>query len=139
MTPSDREALTADTKLAEGFRARPYLDTKGVLTVAYGQRVDELVVSEATGSLWLTKRLSQAEDEAEMFPWYRTLTGNRHRAVVEMLYNLGRTRFLTFKKMIAALGRGDYESAADEATDSKWYLDVGPTRGDRIAGLLRHG
>jgi lysozyme len=42
-----------------------------------------------------------------------------------MLFNLGLRDFVGFKRMIAAIQRKDYESAADEMTLSRWAKQVG--------------
>jgi lysozyme len=53
--------------------------------------------------------------------------------LVDMIFNLGLTRFLLFKNLNAALAAGDYLRAAHEMLDSRWYRQVG-----RRARKLRH-
>lgn len=57
-------------------------------------------------------------------------------ALLNQCFNLGWPRLSTFKKMLAALQRGDYHDAAAEAEDSKWFRQVGE-RGKRVAALYR--
>ena len=42
-----------------------------------------------------------------------------------MAYNLGVDGLLKFKKMWKALEKQDYQTAAEEMKDSKWYHQVG--------------
>ena len=39
-------------KTEEGLRAKPYLDTRGFLTVGYGSRIDEELSPEETVLPW---------------------------------------------------------------------------------------
>ena len=45
--------------------------------------------------------------------------------LVDMSFNLGKPKLMKFKKMIEALQRYDFETAADEMIDSAWYHQVG--------------
>ena len=56
---------------------------------------------------------------------YTTLPKNVKIALIDMIFNLGKTRFLTFKKMIAAIREGDFVRAAEEAKNSRWCRQVG--------------
>lgn len=47
------------------------------------------------------------------------------RVLVNMAFNIGRPRLSKFKKMLAAIEAKDYNLAAEEMMDSKWYHQVG--------------
>ena len=51
--------------------------------------------------------------------------------LVNMLFNLGRTRLNKFKKMNAALRNRDWNTAAIEGRDSLWYRQVS-NRAERL-------
>jgi lysozyme len=53
-----------------------------------------------------------------------------------MAFNLGRSRLGKFKKMIEAVNEGDYEKAAEEMIDSKWYHQVG-NRSIELVEIMR--
>jgi lysozyme len=53
-----------------------------------------------------------------------------------MMFNIGKGRLSGFKKMISAIEQGDYEKAAAEMVDSKWYNQVG-YRAVRLVGMMR--
>ena len=56
--------------------------------------------------------------------------------IVEMVFNPGRARLLGFVKMLTALERGDYSTAADEMLDSRWHRQVGK-RAEEMAERMR--
>lgn len=62
-------------------------------------------------------------EEAETFPWFGKLNNPRKQAILNMLFNLGLTRFSKFKKMIACIEASD-AVAAREMLDSKWAKQV---------------
>jgi lysozyme len=77
-------------------------------------------------ALFLLRRdIEDAVRDLKNFDWFEALDPIRRKVVIDMRYNLGPTRFRGFKKMIAALARGDYKAAAAEMVDSKWYHEVG--------------
>jgi len=51
--------------------------------------------------------------------------------LVNMCFNLGRTRLGKFKKMTAAMEKKDWKTAAVEGRDSVWYKQVG-NRAERL-------
>ena len=53
---------------------------------------------------------------------------NVRKAVLDLAFNLGRDKLNTFKKMRKALENDDYNTAAAEMKDSKWFDQV-KTRG----------
>ena len=77
-------------------------------------------------SIWTPRDLSVAlEDCNAMFPSFGTLPQEAQRIIANMMFNLGRPRFKRFKKLIAAVNAHDWNKAADEMVDSKWYGQVG--------------
>jgi lysozyme len=53
-----------------------------------------------------------------------------------MIFNIGYTRVLGFKKMLAAIKRDDYQTAAKEMLDSNWARQVG-NRATKLAALMQ--
>ena len=56
--------------------------------------------------------------------------------LVDMSFNLGLTKLNKFEKMKAGLMNNDYNVAADEMIDSKWYKQV-KDRGPRMVNVMR--
>ena len=71
-------------------------------------------------------------------PWWKDLPWTQRKGLCNMAFNLGLPRLKKFKKMLAALKKGDAKLAAKEALDSKWAEQVG-IRATRIANLFRKG
>jgi lysozyme len=126
-------------KRHEGFRGKPYRCTAGKLTIGYGRNLDDVGITEVEAEFLLKVDALRATDSAgDIFPSILSYTENRQIAIINMIFNLGKTRFKGFRKMIDAVNRGDWESAADEAMDSRWYGQVG-VRAHELVNLLREG
>lgn len=132
------DALTKQLIIDEGMRLKPYRDTVGKLTIGVGRNLDDNGISEDEALVMLKNDIDQAFDELSQFDWFNSLKPVKQDALVNMCFNLGLPRLLSFKRMIAALESGDYQTAADEALDSKWAVQVGE-RANRIAEVIRNG
>lgn len=131
-------ALLADLKRDEGFRAKPYRDGEGFLTIGYGTLIEE-GITEAEAETLLVSRLADIVAELERRrPLVREVPAPVARALRNMAYNLGVPRLMGFERMWAALAAADYETAAAEALDSRWARQVG-ARATRVAALIREG
>ena len=86
----------------------------------------------------LANDIEDAIKDLSNFDWFEDLDPVRKKVVIDMRYNLGPTRFRGFKKMIAALARGDYKAAAAEMVDSRWYHEVG-NRSKRLVRMMETG
>lgn len=58
------------------------------------------------------------------------------RVLVNMAFNLGRTRLSKFKKMLGQVEEKNYLMAANEMIDSKWYRQV-KTRGVELVNIMK--
>ena len=129
--------LLADLKRDEGRRLKPYRDSVGKLTIGWGRNLDDVGISEAEAEAMLEADIAVAEHELDrVLPWWRELPEPAQRALANMAFNLGMPRLLGFRRMLAALGARDFETAAAESLDSKWARQVGD-RAQRIAALYR--
>lgn len=135
----DLDALQEDLARDEGCRLKPYRDTVGKLTVGFGRNLDDNGITEPEAHFMLRTDVLRAVSDLDRFlPWWRKMSEPRQRALANMCFNLGIPRLLTFKKMLAALEAGDHETAAREALDSRWAVQVGD-RARRIARMIRTG
>jgi len=131
------ERTTLDVKRDEGFRDYPYLCTAGKLTIGWGRNLEGKPLSRKIAEMMLYEDISEAYGECfDVFPRFYEFNEQRQRAFTNMMLNLGLPRFRTFKNMIEAAKESDWERAADEAKDSKWYEQVGQ-RAHRIVNLIR--
>ena len=124
-------------KRHEGFRNKPYHDTEGVLTVGYGHNLDE-PMSHELAEIILHYDLQNAVNGARSMDYYAELNQPRKDAIINMIFNLGITKFRGFKRMNAALNNEDFDLAAVEALDSRWALQVGD-RARELAAQIRNG
>lgn len=135
----DYDRLRHDLLRDEGLRLKPYRDSVGKLTIGVGRNLDDLGITEREAMDLLANDIARTEVELDRaLPWWRDLTDGRQRALLNMAFNLGVPRLVGFRRMLAALAGGEYETAAVEALDSQWARQVGD-RARRIADLLRRG
>lgn len=123
----------------EGMRLHPYRCTAGKLTIGVGRNIEDNGITEEEALFLLGSDIRHLLEELDArWPWWRTMTDARQRALVNMAFNMGAPTLAKFKNMLAALEAGDYDRAATEALDSKWARQVG-RRADRIANMIREG
>lgn len=130
--------LISSVKVHEGYRSRAYQDTVGVWTIGYGTNLQELQIGEELAAEWLNLKLRQAAVSAGGYPWYATLSWPRKDVIVEMIYNLGLTRFDRFAKLKKALAESNYKTASEEMLASTWAEQVG-VRALRLATQMSSG
>jgi lysozyme len=123
----------------EGIRYKAYRDTVGKLTIGVGRNLDDVGLSNIEAMLLLTNDIDRVCKEAiGAFPWFNSLNPARQDVFLEMLFNLGLTKFQGFVRMIDAARFGQYDRAADEMINSKWATQVG-IRAAELAYMMRYG
>lgn len=128
-------------KQHEGFRDKPYRCTAGKLTIGYGRNLDDVGISNREATILLYNDIIEATESVRVvFSGFEfdEFSENRQAALIDMMFNLGRSRFMKFKKMITAIRCKDWNEAADQAKDSRWFYQVGE-RGVKIVRLLMEG
>lgn len=125
-------------KKCEGFKSHPYLDTVGKVTIGYGRNIDDNGISEQEADVMLDNDIDRCRKELSPYSWYSEQPFGVQDALVNMCFNLGISRLLGFRKMIAALEAKNYTQAALEALDSKWANQVGKRAKD-VAVMIRAG
>lgn len=132
------EELEKWIKHHEGFNGFPYLDSKGILTIGFGRNLDQIGINPDEAEVLFQNDLHRAVSELNYFPWFKKLPENVQNALINMNFNLGFSKLLTFKKMLGFLEKGDFTNAAIEALNSKWANDVGKRAKD-VALMMRDG
>ena len=131
--------ISSDLEFDEGRRDKPYKDTEGVLTIGVGWNLDDRGLPDHIIDQLLNISISEAcGDAAALIDGFHSLSANRQRAMVNMAFNLGKPRMSSFKRMLSAVNRGQWATAAAEMLDSKWARQVGD-RAVRLADLMRTG
>ena len=134
MTDLEREVAND-----EGFMRIPYRCTSGKLSIGYGTNIQDGITKEEA-LLLLRCRLGKvvAALESRLSFWPK-LPDDRRRVLANMGYQLGIGGLMGFRRMLAALERGDYEAAAREMLDSKWAKRDTPGRAGRLAKVMVRG
>lgn len=126
-------------KKHEGLRLKPYRCTAGKLTIGYGRNLDDVGISKEEADELFLADWKQAEKELlKAVSWADSMSKRRYYVLVEMVFNMGISRFLQFKKMIECCRTGDYDKAAEQALDSAWHKQVGK-RAETLAKALKEG
>jgi len=132
------DILVTDLLRDEDMKLKPYLCPAGKLTVGVGRNLEDVGITEAEATLLLANDIKRTRAELDRaLPWWRDLPYPWQRGLTNMAFNLGLTRLLDFKLMLAALKTGDGETAAREALDSTWAREQVGIRAKRIAALYR--
>lgn len=124
--------------LHEGLRLKPYRCKAGKLTIGVGRNLEDKGLTEQEALFLLRNDIDKAVTDLEKHSWYIKLDPIRQKVLIDMAVNLGTNGLLQFERMIAALEKGDYENAAKEMQDSKWYRQV-KSRGVRLVEMMRTG
>jgi len=122
----------------EGVKSTVYLDTVGIETIGVGRNLKDVGLSDDEIDYLLVNDINRCKAEAKTFNWYEDLNTVRREAILNLLFNLGKPRFLGFKKAIEALEANDYEESANQFWDSKWRKQVG-SRAEDICLMIRTG
>lgn len=127
------------TKDFEGLRLKMYKCPAGKWTIGFGHNLEDNGISLEIAETLLRTDLALARMEVgARLPWSAKLNEARQYILVDMCFNMGIGRLLTFKKMLAALQEGYYERAAAEMLDSKWAKQVG-RRAEKLAEIMKTG
>lgn len=137
MDEKPRETLSEKfLKLHEGFSSTPYMDTTGHLTIGYGRNLEDRGLTEREAQYLLYNDISESKhDLRSIIHYFDYLSDIRQAVLIDMRYNLGYRGFRTFEKMIMAVNAWEYERAALEMRDSRWYRQVGK-RAERLAYMM---
>jgi lysozyme len=120
------EEITKQLKGDEGFRAHPYRDTVGKLTIGVGRNLDDVGISEAEGDMLLGGDLQKAQAFINThLPWALHLSEPRYGVLTNMAFNMGGDKLMEFRKFLSAAQTGDIETAAAELENSHWYEQTG--------------
>ncbi len=137
MTPEMSAKLKRSVVNHEGRKKFPYLDTLGNITLGIGYNLSARGICDE----WID---NQFGEDAEFFymtlmqnAWFQKLNQDRKIVLIDMCF-MGVKKFMTFKKMIEALKKNDFELAADEMLNSDWAAQV-KERAVVLAKAMREG
>lgn len=139
----------------EGCVLKPYQDHLGFWTIGIGRCYEKNPITKAEefviGKCWkqgITKNgayfllrndIKRCIKELEKnIPFWRELDNERQYALLDMCFQLGSNGLLKFRKMLSALGVGNYAEARRQCLDSNWARQT-PQRANRIANCIATG
>ena len=132
----DAPGLVVDRIMAdEGFRAEPYPDSRGILTIGFGTNIGE-GITRREGEFLLRERLAGTyQTLTKELPWLSDAPERQQSAILDMGYQLGPRGLLKFHGMLSALEAGDCPAAKAAALDSAWARET-PERAERVTAIL---
>lgn len=134
--------LKETLKRHEGVKPSGYVDSLGYLTIGVGRLIDERKggkLSDDEIEYLLDNDIARCVAEAgSRIPFWPKLSPRRQEALVNMTFQLGITKLMSFKKMLAALEAEDWETARKEALDSLWARQT-PGRAHEVVAMLTGG
>lgn len=117
---------------------RVYKDSLGFPTIGYGHLLKPGEsfpngITEETANKFLYDDMVSARNDS--YKLGLALPNDWQDFMVLMVFQLGITKTRQFKKMIAALKKGDYKEAVVQAKSSAWYVQT-PNRVDAMIADL---
>lgn len=138
-------------KRDENIKLYPYKDSLGYWTIGIGHLIDRRM----GGSLpsWIQPSFPITEQEAfelcrfditnvlkelsQKLPQFPELSEVRQAVLASMAFQMGVGGLLKFKDMITAITKHDWNLAAEEMLDSKWFREQTPERSTRLGRAMR--
>lgn len=139
----------------EGRRKKPYPDTSKPpkMTIGVGWNMDDNPlpkniadylkkhgeITDAMIDLLLSLSVKNAiSDCLDLFPTWDNISLNRRMALIDFVFQLGKTRASKFVHTIAAINTGRWEDAAENMKESVWFKQV-PQRAQEVTEMLEVG
>jgi len=142
MTAESLATLQRTLTRAEGRRLTSYLDTTGNITIGVGHNITGrgITITNALSDKLLAEDIAEAWSTLVLvLPWVAGLDEVRQQAFCELSFNLGIKKLLTFVRTLSYARAGQWDEAADQLLESRWAVQVGPTRSGRLAAMVRTG
>ena len=144
----DINKLREEIEYDQGSVNKIYLDHLGLPTFGIGHLVTEWdeeygfeVGTDVSEDRCIEALNSDIEnvlsDYHRLYPDFDDLPEEVQRIVANMMLNMGRPRLSKFKGMKRGVDAKDWNAAADEMVDSRWYRQV-TKRADRLVERMRN-
>ena len=144
----DIEKLREEIKYDEGSVNEIYLDHLGLATFGighlvtewdeeYGWEVGTPVSEDRCNEVFDSDIQIVLADCEQLYSDFNELPEEVQRIIANMMFNMGRPRLSKFKGMKAGVDARDWNKAADEMVDSRWYRQV-TNRAERLVERMRN-
>ncbi len=126
-------------KRHEGLSLKPYMDSRGFLTIGYGRNLDANGISKSEAEYLLSADITRATNAARAcVPSFGDLDSARQAALTCMAFQMGGSGLAGFKSMIAAVEARNWPRARMEALHSYWAEQT-PRRAEEVADMILTG
>ena len=143
----DLEQLREQLEIDEGVKYEIYNDHLGYATFGVGHLVlesDEEHGSPLGTPVSESRVIEAFEQDCEnvlrdcdiLYEDFADLPEEAQQVIANMMFNMGRPRLSKFKGMKRGVDSRDWNAAADEMVDSRWYRQV-PKRAKRLVRRIR--
>ena len=141
------DTLRKQLEIDEGIKHDIYLDHLGLPTFGIGhlitdadpesgQAVGTTISDERVQSAFEADVVSVIEDCNKLYDDFDELPEEVQQIIANMMFNMSRTRLSKFRGMKRGVDARDWNAAADEMVDSRWYRQV-TNRADRLVQRMR--
>ena len=141
------ESLRRQLEIDEGVKYEIYNDHLGYATFGvghlvletdpeYGRPVGTTVSESRVVEVFKLDCESVLIDCTTLYPDFYDLPEEVQQIIANMMFNMGRTRLSKFKGMKRGVDAKDWNAAADEMVDSRWYRQV-TNRANRLVNRMR--
>ena len=143
----NKDKLRKELAEDEGCKYEIYLDHLGLPTMGIGHLITENDPEHGkpVGTVVEQERVQAAfdldiavtiNDCHRLYKDFDDLPEEAQRVIANMMFNLGYPRLSKFVGMKAGVDARDWNEAADQMVDSKWYTQV-PNRARRLVARMR--
>lgn len=141
------DKLREELKVDEGVKYEIYLDHLGLPTFGighlilesdpeHGQPVGTPISEDRVNECFASDTNTMLKECNVLFPDFKTLPEEVQLIIANMMFNMGRPRLSKFKNFIKNINLANWQGAADEMIDSRWYKQV-TSRADRLVNRMR--
>ena len=143
----DLDKLRDELEADEGCRYEIYLDHLGYHTFGighlivkgdpeYGKEPWAQVTGSRVKEAFAHDIVTVLSDCERLYEDFYDLPEEAQRVIANMMFNMGYTRLRKFKGMKSGVDARDWNAAADEMVDSRWYYQV-INRANRLVERVR--
>ena len=141
------QQLREQLEIDEGVKYDIYLDHLGLPTFGIGHLVTKTdpESGQAVGTSISKERVAECfdmdvqsviNDCNKLYKDFEDLPEEVQQIIANMMFNMGYTRLSNFKGMKRGVDSKDWNQAADEMVDSRWYRQV-TNRANRLVERMR--
>ena len=133
-TSGEYESIKQMVIANEGWKNKPYKDSRGLWTVGVGHLIgngktlpkewDRELTNEEVRQLF-EKDFDEHLKQAQKTPGWDKANEAGRAGLIDLTYNMGGYWYTKFKKAAALLKDGNFKDAALELKNSAWYKQVG--------------